>query len=122
MLIADDINNNPLYSIMYSAAQAVSPMAYFEIGCREGGSLLKMLSFVPYLQTIVVSDTWGSNYGGTGRGSADHIVALLDKVGYKGFFMALSGDSKQLVPHLTAKFDMILVDGDHSAVGASTDI
>lgn len=122
MLIADEINNNPLYSIMQSAAQQTKPRAYFEIGCREGGSLIKMLAFAPQLETIVVSDTWGDAYGGTGRGNCKHIVELLGKLNYKGFFLALSGDSKELVPHLSAQFDMILVDGDHSAEGASTDI
>lgn len=96
--------------------------SYLEIGCREGDSLRRVVKANQSLERIVVCDTWGGVYGGTGRGSHQHIESLLASLGYAGSVRFLDGDSRVLIPTLSCKFDLILVDGDHSDEGAEADL
>jgi predicted O-methyltransferase YrrM len=51
---------------------------------------------------------------------------MIQQVGYKGNITYLDGDSKIQIPKLDRSknnyFDLILVDGDHSAEGGMTDL
>lgn len=96
--------------------------SYLEIGCREGGSLRLVVAANPTLERLVICDTWGGIYGGTGRGSHRHIEELLASLGYAGEVRFLDGDSRELIPTLRETFDLILVDGDHSDEGAAADL
>lgn len=96
--------------------------SYLEIGCREGDSLRLVVAANPTLERLVVCDTWGGIYGGTGRGSHRHIEELLSSLGYAGEVRFLDGDSRELIPTLRETFDLILVDGDHSDEGAAADL
>jgi hypothetical protein len=95
---------------------------YLEIGCRDGDSLREVVLHAPLLQRVVICDLWGSDYGGTGRGGHEHIDKLLDDLGYTGERVFLDGDSRETVPTIRWKFDLVLVDGDHSDEGARADL
>lgn len=95
---------------------------YLEIGCREGDSLREVVLHAPALKRVVVCDLWGSDFGGTGRGSHCHIDRLLDELGFTGERVFLDGDSRETVPTIRGTFDLVLVDGDHSDEGARADL
>ena len=95
---------------------------YLEIGCREGDSLREVVLHATALKRVVVCDLWGIDYGGTGRGSHDHIDRLLDELGFTGERVFLDGDSRETVPPIRGTFDLVLVDGDHSDEGARADL
>jgi len=101
--------------------------SYLEIGVCDGFSIQCMIREYPELERIVLSDTWGNEYGGSDKGSHDHIIKLLLEEGLdisKATF--LDGDSKKTIPAYfetcEEEFDMIYVDGDHSPLGCLEDI
>jgi hypothetical protein len=86
-----------------------------------------MIREFPSIEKIVLSDTWGDEFGGSAKGNHDHIVNLLAD---EGFDLAkvtfLDGDSKATIPiHFetdNTEYDLIYVDGDHTPIGCLTDI
>ena len=103
-------------------SEALQPESYLEIGVREGDSLKIVLQHAKPAR-IYLCDTYGTGYGGSGRGSHDHIAALIKEIGYGGEVNYLDGDSTVLVPRLPLEsMDLIMVDGDHSATGAMADL
>ena len=98
---------------------------YLEIGTREGSSLYNMgLSNSDSLKEIHIVDTWESEYGGSGRGSHDHIDELLTEMNYSGAVVFHDGSSHDILPSLELEnhFDAIYVDGDHSYEGGLNDL
>ena len=98
---------------------------YLEIGTREGSSLYNMvLSNSDSLKEIHIVDTWESEYGGSGRGSHDHIAELLTEMNYSGAVVFHDGSSHDILPSLELEnhFDAIYVDGDHSYEGGLNDL
>ncbi len=96
-----------------------------EIGTQEGNSLAAIVKAFPYLQRLAVCDDWGRIDGGTGRGTHNHIALMLDDLGYKGTRHYITGKSQVTVPTLIRaeqQYDLVHVDGDHSAVGARCDL
>jgi len=114
--------NESLYRFLASHCRERSPERYLEIGTRDGGSLTVVLENSPALRRIVCADTWGGQWGGSSRGSHDHIEQLLALRLYTGSVQFLDGDSMQTIPTLREQFDLVLVDGDHSAEGARADL
>jgi hypothetical protein len=118
------------------------PRRYLEIGVNEGLSILAMVTCIrlnralaqkdplqPIFDELVLADIWGNQFGGTGRGSHQHVDNLLRSVCVDPATITfLDGDSKKVVPaYLKARtckepFDAVYVDGDHSYVGAKTDL
>jgi hypothetical protein len=101
----------------------VSPR-YLEIGVRDGDSLRVYLKSATTIQRIVLVDNWGSQFGGTGRGSPAHIERLIQDVRPDACVHTeiATGNSSEVLPSLTGEFDLILVDGDHSESGAAADL
>ena len=114
--------NASLYEFLAGHCRKHGIRSYLEIGTRDGDSLRVVIENSPELDRIVCCDTWGSEYGGSGRGSDDHIHRMLAELLYVGNLACLTGHSKQTVPALKGPFDLVLVDGDHSYAGAMADL
>lgn len=115
-----------LHNYLKSYCSEYSPASYLEIGTREGNSLKMVLTNSLNIQDVFVCDTWGSAYGGTGKSNHGHISKMINEVSYTGNITYLDGDSKIEIPKLhnfkDSYFDLILVDGDHSAEGGRIDL
>lgn len=119
----DEPQNYQLLRDMAIDLSKDNPISYLEIGTREGGSANAILNHPPLLSRIylaVLVDTWGDTYGGTGRGSPEHVLVLLGSAAKR--CLIISGDSKAVLPTLSHSFDFIFVDGDHSAEGCQIDM
>lgn len=115
---AEPKNYTLLRATALSLYQAVNrPISYLEIGVQEGGSA-KAVMQSGVIGFAVLIDTWGTEFGGSGRGSPKHISELLS-----GFpVIIISGDSRSVLPMITSAFDLIFIDGDHSADGCLSDM
>lgn len=92
---------------------------YLEIGVQEGIGICDVLS-IGCVRIAVGIDTWGGNYGGTGRGNPDHVVSRLEKKAVNAIL--LTGNSPDVLRGMRHPFDVILVDGDHSEAGCIADL
>ncbi len=93
---------------------------YLEIGTQEGGSALAAFESA-HIGHATLIDTWGVQYGGSGRGSQQHIIELLGPERMERTVI-ITGDSHAVVPTLNHSFDFIFVDGDHSEAGCPADM
>jgi len=118
------------------------PRRYLEIGVCEGLSVLALVTAIrfqkalrrqnilePFFDELVLADFWGNQFGGSARGSHQHVEELLRSVHVTPDQVTfLDGDSKKTVPaYLRSRknhvpFDAVFVDGDHSYHGAMTDL
>lgn len=99
------------------------PLRYLEVGCRLGHSLATvMLASGGFVRATVV-DMWIEGYGDEPNPGPTAVLAHLDALGadrqHVEFFV---GDSHKIIPGLRGPYDLILVDGDHTAEGAEADI
>jgi hypothetical protein len=101
--------------------------SYLEIGVCDGFSIQCMIREFPSIEKVVLSDTWGNEFGGSDKGNHDHIIGLLASEGFDlAKVIFLDGDSKDTIPTYFAlndgEFDLIYVDGDHTPLGCLSDI
>jgi len=126
-------------------ARVIQPRSYLEIGTRRGWSLAQVVSEVPEVRVYSV-DMWIDQYGGAENSGPEFLLQELRRVtpNYCGQITFLTGNSHDILPvfldgayadgsspelelvrqaearpHL---FDLITVDGDHTAVGAWWDL
>ena len=121
------MSNASLYRFLADHCSTHTVRQYLEIGTRDGGSLRVVLENAgQHLEGVCVADQWGTDYGGSGRGSHQHIVQLLDDFKFAGLRQFLDGNSRETIPALMPEqaeaFDLVLVDGDHSAEGGLADL
>jgi hypothetical protein len=114
-----------LYATLTRYAGEREPISYLEIGVREGDSLRRVIEAAgPALRELALCDDWSGESGGSNRGGHAHIQALLEDLHYAGEVQWLDGNSHELLrPVLGGRqFDLILIDGDHTAAGAAQDL
>jgi predicted O-methyltransferase YrrM len=121
------MSNASLYAFLRSHCLAHDVRHYLEIGTREGASLRVVFeNSSKTLESIWCADLWGTDYGGSGRGSHWHVEKMLDLLGYEGRRVFLNGNSRDTIPALMPEkaeaFDLVLVDGDHSYEGGMADL
>jgi hypothetical protein len=117
------MNDDSLREFLTRYATDKVVQRYLEVGCRDGDSLRCVVGNSKTLGVVYLADTWAGEYGGTARGGHGHIDDLLDSLGYRGRRVFLDGDSRVTLPRLDRAWaDLVLVDGDHSAEGAKSDL
>jgi hypothetical protein len=87
------------------------PINYLEIGIWEGRSACWMLD------NILIHP--GSKYTGVDIHLRKTTMSNLES--HKDKVTVYEGDSRVVLPRIDEKFDIIYIDGDHSALGALTD-
>lgn len=116
------MSNASLYQVLAEHCVSNAVRSYLEIGTRDGDSLKVVAQNAKQLERVTVCDMWGNDYGGSGRGSHDHIDRMLGDLGYTCAVEYHDGDSRDTVPGIAGQFDLVLVDGDHSVEGALIDL
>lgn len=121
--------NSPEYSgwdlqdALTAACGMIAPRSYLEIGVDGGGSFYAVLEAAE-IDRAVLCDIWNPVYCDHGLASHEHITAQL--VGFPRapkVLEFLDGDSREKVPGLAGQtFDLITVDGGHSAEVAEADL
>jgi predicted O-methyltransferase YrrM len=112
------------YDALRWLAAEVKPASYLEIGV-SGGRSMQTIFEIHRPDRMVLCDLWDPNqtWGGSGNTNHRHISDWLYARGYPDSSVRfLDGDSKVLIPTLKEQFELILVDGNHSAEGALQDL
>lgn len=115
-----------ILTVLLATAQLLKPESYLEIGVRRGRSMAMIAATCPECN-IVGFDIWRENYAGMANPGPAFVQSEIEKVGYRGRLELISGNSHETVPryfkeHPDAFFDLVTVDGDHSAKGTEQDL
>lgn len=106
-------------------ARQIVPSTFLEVGVRRGWSTAAVALASPDCQ-IYAFDEWHENYGGAPNPGPMFVQSELGKLGYDKPIIFISGDSHKTLPKFfkenDEKFDMILIDGDHTVEGATQDL
>ena len=113
-------------TVLYGISKSIEVGFYLEIGVRRGRSMAVVAAMHPHAR-IVGFDRWIPDYGGIENSGPDFVQEEMERVGYRERVEFITGDSEKTVPayfrrHPDAYFDVITVDGDHSARGARIDL
>jgi predicted O-methyltransferase YrrM len=101
-------------------AKLMKPKLYLEIGVWRGWSMAQVLDVVPTVRAVGI-DLWKSNYAGVATSSPDFVTQELSPRPVT----LLTGDSAKVMQGMinkAEKYDLILVDGDHTTQGAIKDL
>ncbi len=127
-------------------AQIIQPRSYLEIGTRRGWSMAQVLSVAPRVNVYSV-DMWIKNYGDVTNPGPEFVRAEMKRAApdFVGNISFLNGNSHHLLPiflddiipqqngvdytelirqaeNRPHQFDLVTVDGDHTALGAWWDL
>ena len=113
-------------TVLAAASELLQPTSYLEIGVRRGRSMAVVARRAPACALVGV-DLWNAGYAGIDNPGEEHVRAAIAATGHTGSLELISGDSHKVIPNLFSgqprlSFDLITVDGDHSARGARADI
>ena len=135
-MASDDANKPALLALLENGqvnvhvalrviARVLRPRAYLEIGVRRGWSLAQVLSEAPACHAYLV-DAWIPEYSGCANPGEAFVREELAKVApaHYGDVIFWCGNSHEILPGLLRGlwFDLVLVDGDHTADGALQDL
>jgi len=108
-------------TVLYGLARSIEPRRYLEIGVRRGHSMAMVAHAYPKCN-IVGFDAWIEGYGGVDNPGPDFVTEEMLRVGHTGKLRLVSGKtSNTLKGGAKGKFDLILIDGDHSTSGTISD-
>ena len=111
------------------AAMRLQPLRYLEVGVRLGHSLglvtLAAEVLGGDLEYATAIDAWIADYAGEPNPGAAQVYELLEEIGPQHErVVMMSGDSHELLPALQGgpRYNLILIDGDHTDSGAAQDL
>ncbi len=123
-------------------ARELQPKSYLEVGVRRGFSMA-MVAARSRETEIYGFDLWVPDYAGVPNPGPEFVQSEIRKVGYERKVHFFSGDSHKTLPvffrnkssrfldrlkwkwtsqNLLSEFDLMMIDGDHSLVGAYQDL
>ena len=112
-------------TVLCACSRLIAPSAYLEIGVRRGRTMAIVASESHHAD-LYGFDMWIEGYGGMPNPGPEFVESEIRKIGANRIEL-MTGNSHQTVPaffaeHPGKQFDLILVDGDHSAEGAREDL
>jgi len=115
-----------LYTALSGLTSVLRPRTYLEVGVRRGHSMAMVAAHAPDC-ALYGLDLWVSNYAGLDNPGKAFVAGQLQRVDFRGRAEFIDGDSARTLPtffrsHPDLFFDLITVDGDHSARGARVDL
>jgi predicted O-methyltransferase YrrM len=115
-----------LYTTLAGVASLVRPETYLEIGVRRGHSMSMVAANAPAC-AIYGFDLWVQDYASLANPGKALVEQQLARAGFTGRVQFTDGDSAVTVPAFLRSnpdlfFDLITVDGDHTARGARLDL
>ncbi len=111
-----------------SIAASGGRVRYLEVGVRRGHSLAFVaLAAAQALEYADGVDLWAPDYGGEEQFGPELILQTLNQLGVDttGVTLLHTGDSHDVLPLMVdsgGTYNLILVDGDHTAKGAAQDL
>lgn len=133
-------------SALRAISRAIQPRSYLEIGTRRGWSLAQVLAECPTVRAYSF-DWWMQSYGGVDNPGPGFVRDEMQRVAplHRGELHFLSGNSHDLLPvffqnipfeetelaeeavvrageDAPSMFDLVTVDGDHTALGTWWDL
>lgn len=144
-ILAND-GRTEIRSALRALARALQPRTYLEIGTRRGWSLAQVAAECPHVRAWAV-DMWIPAYGAVSNPGPGFVHEELERVapGFEGRCHYIDGNSHDVLPLFLGDpgayprtpeelavmrqsesrprcFDLVTVDGDHTAVGAWWDL
>jgi predicted O-methyltransferase YrrM len=113
-------------TVLWGLSGRLGTERYLEIGVRRGRSMAMVAAQRPNCH-LVGFDLWIEDYAGMPNPGPDFVRDELRRIGHVGQLELVAGNSRVTVPeyfrrHPDRFFDLITVDGDHSAACATEDI
>jgi predicted O-methyltransferase YrrM len=113
-------------TIAHAFARLAAPKRVLEIGVRRGFCTAAVAAAAPDVELHLV-DPWLADYSNVPNPGPDFVRRQLVACGHRGPLHIHNGDSHVVLPDLFSRqpdllFDLILVDGDHTAAGAMQDL